>query len=376
MKYENVILHGHVLDVLKKIPDNHVQMVMTSPPYYLLRSYDNDFEIWDADENCNHEWKPLYVKVPNASGGSSGEGLFKRDKNTFVDYYKREVLSYTCTKCGAWKGCLGLEPTPQLYIKHLTDIFREVKRVLRDDGTIWLNIGDTYNTKSGSSFLGDRILKDRAIDNGLYIVNCLRETQNYPRKSLFLIPERLAIAFTDELRLHARNRIIWHKKNPTPSSAKDKFTPSYELVYFYSKKDKYKFNQQKEPIAQSTYKRVATGFNKEVYYDYQGVKYDGIMKFNKKILDGEVTERNMRDVWTITKTFKNKHIAAYPEELCVTPIKAGSDIGDIVLDPFCGSGTTCYVAKMLGRKYIGIDNSKTYVEMAKERLKQSSLLEL
>lgn len=210
---------------------------------------------------------------------------------------------------GDWKGQLGLEPSPTDYINHLMMIFDEVKRVLKPSGACWVNIGDTYSTNAGQKYSGNFINGKRAVESkasGKFDTGTIRE------KSLCQIPSRFAIAMSDHGWI-LRNECIWHKPNPMPVSVSDRFTVDYEKFFFFTKEPRYYFKQQKEP---------------------------------KHSKFGLTDERNKRTVWTIpVSVSREEHCAMFPPNLIETPIQACCPQGGIVLDPFCGSGTTleyCY----------------------------------
>ena len=204
----NKIYHGNALEVLKKMPSESVDMVMTSPPYWALRNYGEETAtIWDGDPNCEHEWKVERTPRPNQGGGktkiqSGNIGSFAVDNND------RATYSSFCSKCGAWKGQLGLEPTFDLYIKHLCDIFDEVKRVLKKTGTLWVNIGDTYGGSGGNHNLSDREAYKKYNEKLSFPKE--RPVTKLMPKSLVGIPFRFAIEMLNREWI-LRNTIIWHK---------------------------------------------------------------------------------------------------------------------------------------------------------------------
>ena len=228
---------------------------------------------------------------------------------------------------------LGLEKNFHEYIDKLLLIFDEVRRILKPTGTLWVNLGDTY----GGSVIG---------------------ATKY-QKSLCEIPSRFVIDMIDRGWI-LRNEIIWHKPNAMPSSVKDRFTVDFEKIFFLVKNKKYYFKQILEPnfdkykgkrgkIIRRT--KLQSAMRKEGAQDYYG------------------KGRNKRTTWSInTRPFKGAHFAVFPPDLVRPMIEAGCPNGGIVLDPFCGSGTTCVVAKEMGRNYIGIDVNPEYVEMAKKRI--------
>lgn len=269
MGYINKIICGDVLDILLKLPSESVNCVITSPPYWGLRDYGIEPVIWDAGYEeyddpfgcpgdviktpCKHEWKKEITKRPNASGGKTDWAKEKlaikgvENYQEYVDYHKRETISDFCSICGAWRGSLGLEPTFELYIKHLCDIFDEVKRVLKKDGTCWVNMGDSYASSGGASrHFGYQDPKYKNGRCGNYIEPSAFKQSVQP-KSLCLIPQRFAIEMVNRGWI-LRNTLIWHKPNCMPSSAKDRFTVDFEYVYFFVKNKKYWFEQQFKEI--------------------------------------------------------------------------------------------------------------------------------
>ena len=261
------------------------------------------------------------------------------------------------------EGQLGLEPTFNQYISNLCDIFDEVKRVLRDDGTCWVNLGDTYFGGGNNRGNNSPISEKQASNKGaIGQVQQDWNKMNYKSKCLTMIPERFAIEMINRGWI-LRNTIIWHKNNPMPHSVKDRFTVDFEYIFFFSKKKKYYFEQQLEKAKWSEEKRAGLG---RLHYRGKREGQPGTGQENfVKIID----KRNMRTTWTInTKPFKGAHFAVYPEELCETPIKAGCPEGGVVLDPFAGAGTTGLVAKKQGKNSILIELNPDYCEIIKKRL--------
>jgi len=233
-----MILTGHVLEKIKEIPDESVSCMITSPPYWGLRDYKSEPILWGGDENCKHLFysqEPRRQRTGNDIKNKSS--IQANQPASAFDINGGEL----CAKCGAWKGELGLEPTYKLFIKHLIQIFDEVKRVLRKDGTCWVNFGDTYSMTSVRG--GDKPFKDGIGNNRSFakgIIPYKRPKTNIPSKSLSMIPQRFAIAMIDRGWI-LRNDIIWRKPNAMPSSAKDRFSVNYEHVFFFTKNKKYFF---------------------------------------------------------------------------------------------------------------------------------------
>lgn len=377
----NKIYQGNALEVLKTFPNESINCVMTSPPYWALRDYQiKDDIVWDENKNCEHEWIN-YTRPSNTWGepNKNVAGIFKNaDENTS---WIKSQENASCSKCGAWKGQLGLEPTFDLFIKHLCDIFDEVKRVLKKDGTCWVNLGDTYSG-SGVGHKPEHFWNEDGTPKNkfAYKVNKDKVPTQPPKeknwkingiqdKSLCLIPFHFAIEMQNRGWI-LRNVIIWHKPNCMPSSIKDRFTVDFEYLFFFVKNKKYWFETQYEP---SQYEER----EQRRKYGWHGEIVEGIERNQPEHLDKEdytnrflPEQRNKRTVWRICpKPFKEAHFATYPEELCETPIKAGCPIDGIVLDPFFGAGTTGLVALKQNKKFVGIDLNPKYIEIAQNRLK-------
>jgi site-specific DNA-methyltransferase (adenine-specific) len=294
----NKIYPGEALEILKSFPDESIDMVITSPPYWGLRDYGH-------------------------------------------------------------KKQLGREKTFEEYIDNLIKIFDEVKRVLKKEGTCWVNIGDVYSGTGNKKDLKDPKYKEGR--NGQKIA--LNNKTSVPKKSLCMIPERFAIAMISKGWI-LRNQIIWNKPNVMPQSVSDRFTVDFEKLFFFSRSNKYYFEQQKEESIWKDDPRC--GFGR---LHYRGKKRDGQKGTGQENFVSINKERNMRTTWKIsTRKFKGAHFAVFPETLIKTPIKAGCPEKGIVLDIFMGSGTTAKVSKDLNRNYIGIELNPDYINMINERL--------
>lgn len=329
----NHIYEGDCLGTLRQFPDGCVDMCVTSPPYYALRDY-----------GC--------------------------------------------------EGQIGLEETPESYINRLADVFDEVRRVLKDDGTLWVNIGDSYNGYKGnanseyfdSDFAGHSGHPTRNSGYGL-------EAKNLKSKDLIGIPWMLAF----ELRKrgwYLRQDIIWSKPNPMPESVKDRCTKAHEYIFLLSKSPKYYFDYEaiQEEVCESSIKRIKYDFNTNhpsagkngIHVDVMGERFlprtkncqakgqtPNSFHVNREMRgkDAEYFVRNKRSVWHVaTKPFKEAHFAVFPEHLIAPCINAGSKEGGIVLDPFMGAGTTAVVCKKLSRKFVGCELNPEYIKIAEKRL--------
>ena len=382
----NTIIHGNALETLRNIPDESVNCVVTSPPYWGLRFYGEETKtIWDGNPDCEHEWGEEIITARHKKGETNpGKEKWYKDNDAITP-----IAGNFCLKCGAWYGQLGLEPALDMFINHLLQITVELKRVLKKTGTLWWNMGDNYKSSGGPSrhwgYSDPKYPNGRDIN---YIEPSSLPQGNIQPKSLCLQNFRLVQRMIDEQGWILRNILIWHKLNSTPSSVKDRFTVDFEPVFFFVKSKKYYFEQQFEPFQESTYQRINYAFNPSKG-DIQGaVKSSGQRKFAEHLKQGLLNGRNKRCVWTInTQPFKDAHFAVMPEKLVEPMIRAGCpkeickkcgkinacncNVGfkpGIVLDPFMGAGTVAVVAKKLGRDYVGIELNPEYIKIAEKRI--------
>lgn len=309
-----MIIVGDVRDKLKELPDESVNCVVTSPPYWGLRDYGND-------------------------------------------------------------GQIGLEKTPQEYISSMTEVFREVRRVLRSDGTLWLNIGDTYKPngkgamKAGLNerYFGKKFNSDKqsAQENHLDRSGFKADVKE---KELVGIPWRLAFALSDD-GWYLRQDIIWAKPNVMPESVRDRCTKSHEYLFLLTKSPKYYYDHIaiKEPVSDVSLKRAKSGWKTNRPSAKTGPSGIDVDVMGDRFVNPQ--GRNKRDVWFIpTASFKGAHFAVMPERLVEPCVLAGSPESGIVLDPFFGSGTVGVVAKKNNRNYIGIELNPEYAKIAESRL--------
>lgn len=310
----NVIFNESCLNVAQNLEPKSVNTIVTSPPYYGLRDY----------------------------------GV---------------------------EGQIGLEQTPQEYVEKLVSVFRACREVLRDDGTLWLNLGDSYyNYRPGR---GQALVKQSCASNGQDLPQvCARrgnKLDGLKDKDLIGIPWRVAFALQAD-GWYLRQDIIWHKPNPMPESVKDRCTKAHEYIFLLSKSPKYYFDSesiQEDSVGGN--KGVAASFKRENSKrgiadvcpyspmpthraDREDVHYDG-------------PKRNRRDVWTVaTRPCKEAHFATFPPDLIRPCILAGAPKHGVVLDPFMGAGTTAVVAKQEGRQYVGFELNPSYIEIARKRI--------
>jgi DNA modification methylase len=234
---------GDAYQLLPLMPSESIDCVITSPPYYGLRIYDNVETIFDGDPSCEHEWHKTSLKTDHKPTGKQEtvRGTIDRQK------YNYEITSNVCIKCGAWKGQLGIEPSWKMYVQHLVELFREVKRVLKKTGSFWLNIGDTY---FGGGHGGNTLYKTpsgelvKSVKQGKssnYVPTMQWRDDVYKPKCLMGIPWRIAFALIEDGWI-LRNAVIWFKPNAQPSSVKDRLTHTYEFLFHFVKSKKYYYN--------------------------------------------------------------------------------------------------------------------------------------
>lgn len=368
MSYEtdelrNQIINGDCLEVLKEFPDNSINCCITSPPYYGLRDYGTG-EWVGGDPNCPH--RRLSKQSDKTITGHAQEEL--------VGNVGDAIYKTVCKLCGAVRvdKQIGLEETPEEYIDKLVKVFHEVKRCLKDDGTLWVNIGDSYwgSGSRGFDFTGKFTEKSEVQAGSKGTVNLSNVPKlvgNYndiKNKDLVGIPWMLAFALRKD-GWYLRQEIIWHKPNPMPESVKDRCTRSHESIFLLSKKPHYYFDY--EAIQEESVSTYDPRFG-EGRIAYDGKRTEGKDTKAQQSFVVVNEKRNKRDVWSITPaTISEAHFAVFPEKLVEPCILAGCPKGGIVLDPFFGSGTTGRVAIGLERDYVGIELNKEYIEIAERR---------
>lgn len=356
------VLQGNCIDVLKTLPDKSVQCCVTSPPYYALRDYGTGRWV-GGDPNCPHRRlskfseKTITGRAQAELRGNVGDAIYKT----------------VCPLCGAVRidEQIGLEETPEEYVAKLTAIFHEVKRVLKDDGTLWLNIGDSY---CGTGDKGD--WKDPKYPDGRngQTVSRNRNLAGVKHKDLIGIPWMLAFSLRAD-GWYLRQDIIWAKPNPMPESVKDRCTKSHEYIFLLTKEPQYYYNADaiRDPIKEISLKRAEYGWHGKGD-DGQG-NYAGLGQTDKMgTRFANPNGINKRDVWMISpKPYAGAHFATFPEALVEPCILAGSRGGDTVLDPFNGAATTGVVCIKNKRNYIGVELNPEYVKLSEERLKKTHL---
>lgn len=321
MEHTPIILNGSVTQMLRTLPGKSIHTCVTSPPYYGLRDYGTDPVVFGGKEGCQHDWadERFYTEQTAAKGSADafskpGEANAARLKE---GRWREESM---CRFCGAWKGHLGLEKTPELFTQHLVEIFHEVYRVLRDDGTCWVNLGDSYSAvgKSGGGDQGKRWGDHGADFTGPKQGKWRPAPPGLKPKELVGIPWRVAFALQAD-GWYLRQDIIWHKPNPMPESVRDRCTKAHEYIFLLTKKEKYFFDAEaiKEPAVYAGTDRLS-------------VKRGGFAGKTNEMEGREAfrTLRNKRSVWTVTsKPFKGAHFATFPPNLIEPCILAGASEG-------------------------------------------------
>ena len=360
--------------MLSTLPESSVQCCVTSPPYWGLRDYGT--ATWDGgDAKCDHLGPPRMSDKTTLSHPElkpRAQILAEPSRNVPTPYAR------ICGKCGARRidAQLGLEETPDAYVANMVAVFRAVRRVLRDDGTLWLNLGDSYSGAAGGNNRGEGAGggKERGKAMGFGTLPKRKDLEGgLKHKDLAGIPWRVAFAMQAD-GWWLRQDIIWHKPNPMPESVTDRCTKAHEYIFLLAKSAKY-------------------------YYDNEAVKEESFTTVNRKTLETDeykngktpsevvgravqrggkslayaypngIPFRNKRSVWTVTtKPFRGAHFATFPPDLIEPCILAGSAADTLVLDPFSGAGTTGVVAVRHGRRYIGIELNPDYLEMSRKRI--------
>ena len=296
-----MIHNGDSLEILRTLPDTSAQCCVTSPPYWGLRDYGHD-------------------------------------------------------------GQIGLEETPEQYVSRLVAVFAEVRRVLADDGVLWLNLGDSYNSNQARA---GRAVGDGHRGSDAPTLNTAHQRRvhvpSMKPKDLVGITWRVAFALQAD-GWYLRSDTIWHKPNPMPESVRDRPTKAHEYVFLMSKSARYFYDQdaireQSDQPGRVRRDRIGGASHVERQQHSEGGLFTGS------------TTRNARSVWTIpTQPYPGAHFAVMPPALADRCIRAGSRVGDVVLDPFAGAGTTGMVARRLQRQFVGIELNPTFAEMARHRI--------
>ena len=326
------IVEGHAIDVLSRMAPGSVRTVVTSPPYWAMREDGLPPVIWGGDAACAHVWQT--ARYYRECGNSTGSGLVfstagpENARRLRETRWREETV---CARCGAYDGVLGGERDVRRYLDHLVAVFQAVRRVLADDGTLWLNLGDGYTSGNRTYRAPDQKSVHREMAWRPPTPEGLKH------KDLLLLPAMVALALRDD-GWYLRADCIWEKANSLQETARDRPSRSHEYLYLLTKRWRY-------------------------FYNYEAVMEPAV----------HGGRRGRRSVWrAMTASYRSpsglRHSAVMPEAIVEPCVLAGSAAGETVLDPFCGSGTTGVVAVRHGRHFIGIDLKPEYVVLARERL--------
>ncbi len=344
------LIDGDALNILPTLPSESVNCVVTSPPYWGLRDYGT--ATWEGgDADCDHKVGRFTSPVSDKQRSNNGSGDVQ--------------AAGVCPNCGARRidSQLGLEQTPDEYVARMVAVFREVWRVLRDDGTLWLNLGDSYASGPGGPVGATSQAAPKHRDARMRgpIPDSLKP------KDLVGIPWRVAFALQAD-GWYLRSDIIWSKPNPMPESVTDRPTKAHEYLFLMTKQARYWYDHDsiREPHTAGNTQRQLTKSTRKS--DDGRVRTDAPYEIGAQRFLNPLG-RNRRTVWHIaTQPFHEAHFATFPEKLVEPCVLAGCPVGGIVLDPFTGSGTVGVVACRLGRDFVGIELNPDYVEMARRRI--------
>lgn len=364
---------GDALEVLTELPDTSVHCVVTSPPYWGLRDYGTAQWV-DGDPDCRH--------IAVAKSG-------------------RDAAAQRCRRCGAWREDrqYGLETTPQDYVDRLRAVFGELRRVLVDTGTVWLNLGDSHSAdppRRASDPMRASTLSSTATAAAMresVRAAGVKRARVLPRKNLVGMPWRVAFALQRDGWI-LRNAIVWHKPNAMPESVRDRLSNRYELLFLLTKQQKYYFDLDaiREPLARpgALDENIVIGGHKGRHGGVDATaRRRGNTVYGKYATLASLTQspgaamrptgrqhnashprgKNPGDVWLIsTRPLREAHFAAYPIDIPLRCIAAGCPPEGVVLDPFSGAATTGLAARQLGRTYIGIDLNRDFHDIGLRRL--------
>lgn len=351
------LICGDALQELKKMDPESVHCCVTSPPYWSLRDYGT--ATWDGGNvQCVHVV------------GKPGRGQHSPYHKAIVGDIRPGVDASTCTRCGARRvdSQLGLERTPEEYIATMVKVFHEVKRVLRKDGTLWLNLGDSYYNNFGG--------ESKTMTTGQKKAVTARGRGNKPPHPTLKIKDLVGIPWSVAFGLRAdgwylRSDVIWNKENSMPESVLDRPTKSHEYIFLMSRSQTYFYDA--DSIRESSTSEGMSWAERKAMGEPSRHGLDGAAKSGAGNFLTNSGGRNKRSVWTVnTQPFPEAHFAVFPSKLIKPCILAGCPKGGVVLDPFMGSGTTGFVSLNADRNFIGIDLSREYVEMARARIKRET----
>ncbi len=368
------VVQAHVLDGLRQLPDGCVQMACCSPPYWNLRRYECDDVAWGGDQSHAHEWGEE-IRVHTGGLQKSGGEMTTEGRTSFEARNEaRECGRGSFCSCGAWKGQIGQEPEPQLFVEHLVSVFREVRLVLSDDGVLFVVIGDSWI----SSPTGNRGTKSSL--NGAQSSPAYMETLDHyeeaklgrppvppglKMKDLTGIPWLTAFALRDD-GWWLRDEWIWLKRSCMPYPATDRAVRAHEQVFLLSKQAHYYFGWEAiaEP-AKNAGKTISIGRKSLSRGQAAGKGVEPTGGGKDESMDVPELRRARSYFFTSNEPTDEEHYASFPTAVPMRCVLAGSRPGNVVLDPFAGISRTGRAALLSGRRYVGMDMSEKYVEASK-----------
>jgi DNA modification methylase len=369
------IIEGNAVTEMRKLPERSVQCCVTSPPYWGLRAYGTDPQVWGGDGECKHRWGTLERHpLANSLAGPNG----KKWLNAPAAKRSKETGPF-CQKCGAWKGELGSEPNPYLFIENMVSVFREVRRVLKDDGVLWLNLGDCY-ASPGMAYEGDGKRANDSVKHSARHTDHYEQQPNrgrfqgFKRKELIGMPWRVALALHDDGCL-LRCDVIWQKLRALPESVRDRPSREHEYIFMLTKGPKYYYDQDavRTELTRKTFTtfgtKRTTGAGEDAGRDVKSRNIRGENRWPRLGADGHPIGANLRSVWSIApEKYRDGHYAIYPRKLVLPCVLSSTRPGDVVLDPFSGCATTGRVALETLRRFIGIELLPKHAESARRVL--------
>jgi DNA modification methylase len=354
------VIHSDALSALRDVDGESVQTCVTSPPYWRLRDYGTGKWV-GGDPECEHTSmrKSPESDARNKQGTNAGSS--------------RDPIRSDCRHCGAERVDvqIGLEKTPEEYVSKLVEVFSEMRRVLRSDGTLWLNLGDSYMANRGNTPEKPGY-DNKAAGNGANLFYPgKKDIPGYKTKDLVGIPWMVAFALRSD-GWYLRSDIIWSKPNPMPESVTDRPTKSHEYIFLLSKSERYYYDatviqeEAKEGMDLGLLRGNGCGTDPGVAWHAPSIRARQAAGVDSR--SAGTGWRNKRSVWSVpTAPYIGAHFATFPPDLIKPCILAGAPAGGVVLDPFAGSGTTGKVAIELGRKAVLIEPKAEYIEMIKRR---------
>lgn len=318
---KSLILCGHVLDALRSLAADSVHCCVTSPPYWGLRAYGCEAQVWGG-EKCPHEWgEEALIGGPAGAQGATRQRAGRG--NVGEQHMRGRAAGQFCSHCGAWRGALGLEPTPSLYVEHIVEIFREVRRVLRPDGTMWLNLGDSFITKpmGASSTFDPKYPAGRDRSEGFRANRTNRPSElGLKSKDMVMIPARVALALQQD-GWYLRQEIIWCKTIPMPESVRDRPTCATEKIFLLAKNGTYFYDHiaLREPSVAGH--SSGNGFKRQSRLSF--LNPEGPRGSNQEW--EQQLMRNMWNYWRLNPDpFPEPHFATFPREIPRRAIAGGT----------------------------------------------------